>query len=156
MIRKATAEDVNAISVADCEFASGGREQFVRRAVPRGGVYVLEQGGKIVGFGVLEETFFEHGFISLLYVSPSARRTGAGENLLRHFVSICQTPKLFSSTNRSNKPMQAKLNKSGFDRGKSLSGEAGRTLSRRDSRTQPGVLTPGKFTPPARPAGAVE
>ena len=115
MIRKATLEDVNAISVADSEFASRGREGFVRRAVPRAGVYVLEREGQVIGLGVLEYTFFEHGFISLLYVSPSARRAGAGENLLRYFVSICETPKLFSSTNRSNKTMQSLFAKVGFE-----------------------------------------
>jgi len=115
MIRKATLEDVGVISVDDSEFASGGRAEFVRRAIPREGVYVLEQGGKIIGIGVLEYTFFEHGFISLLYVSPSARRSGAGEGLLRYFVSISHTPKLFSSTNRSNRPMQALFAKVGFE-----------------------------------------
>jgi ribosomal protein S18 acetylase RimI-like enzyme len=115
MIRKATLQDVIAISVGDSEFVSGGREEFVRRAIPREGVHVMEQGGKIIGIGVLEYTFFEHGFISLLYVSPSARRTGAGESLLRYFVSVSQTPKLFSSTNQSNRPMQALFAKVGFE-----------------------------------------
>jgi ribosomal protein S18 acetylase RimI-like enzyme len=115
MIRKATLQDLSAISVGDSEFVFASREEFVRRAIPREGVYVLEQGGKIIGIGVLEYTFFEHGFISLLYVNPSARRTGAGESLLRYFVSICQTPKLFSSTNRSNGPIQALFAKVGFE-----------------------------------------
>jgi len=115
MIRKTTLEDVGAISMGDSEFTSGGREEFVRRAIPREGVYVLEQGGKLIGIGVLEYTFFEQGFISLVYVSPSARRTGAGESLLRYFVSVSQTPKLFSSTNRSNRPMQALFAKVGFE-----------------------------------------
>jgi ribosomal protein S18 acetylase RimI-like enzyme len=115
MIRKATLQDVSAISVGDSEFVSGDREGFVRRAIAREGVHVMEQGGKIIGIGVLEYTFFEHGFISLLYVSPSARRTGAGESLLGYFVSVSQTPKLFSSTNQSNKPMQALFAKVGFE-----------------------------------------
>jgi N-acetylglutamate synthase-like GNAT family acetyltransferase len=115
MIRKATLQDVSAISVGDSEFVSGGREEFVRRAIAREGVHVMEQGGKIIGIGVLEYTFFEHGFVSLLYVSPSARRTGAGESLLGYFVSVSQTPKLFSSTNQSNKPMQALFAKVGFE-----------------------------------------
>jgi N-acetylglutamate synthase-like GNAT family acetyltransferase len=115
MIRKAALEDVGAITVGDSEFASGGREEFVHRAVQRGGAYVLEQDGQVIGIGVLEYTFFEQGFISLVYVSPSARRTGAGESLLRYFVSVSQTPKLFSSTNRSNRPMQALFAKVGFE-----------------------------------------
>jgi ribosomal protein S18 acetylase RimI-like enzyme len=63
----------------------------------------------------LEYTFFEHGFISWLYVRPAARRTGAGELLLRYLVSICQTPKLFSSTDQSNRPIQALFAKAGFE-----------------------------------------
>jgi hypothetical protein len=39
----------------------------------------------------------------------------AGESLLRYFVSICQMPKPFSSTNRSNRPMQALFAKVGFE-----------------------------------------
>jgi len=64
---------------------------------------------------VLEYTFFEQGFISLVYLIPSARRTGVGEMLVRYLVSICKTRKLFSSTNRSNKPMQALFSKVGFE-----------------------------------------
>jgi hypothetical protein len=34
--------------------------------------------------------------------------------LLEYLVSVCQTPKLFSSTNQSNHPMQALFAKAGF------------------------------------------
>jgi hypothetical protein len=36
--------------------------------------------------------------------------------LLQYLVSICETPKLFSSTNQSYKPMQALFAKAGFNR----------------------------------------
>ena len=101
-IRKAVLEDIGALSDCDREFGFGSRKEFVERAIRRGSGYILEQEGKVIGVAVLEYTFFEHGFVSLLYVSPAARRTGAGETLLQHLVSICQTPKLFSSTNQSN------------------------------------------------------
>ena len=35
--------------------------------------------------------------------------------MLRYFVSVSQTPKLFSSTNRSNRPMQALFAKVCFE-----------------------------------------
>jgi N-acetylglutamate synthase-like GNAT family acetyltransferase len=114
-IRKAALDEVSAIASIDRDFASRGRDEFVLRAAQKGYAFVLEEGGQIIGTGVLEYTFFEQGFISLIYVSPSARRTGAGEMLLRYFVSVCKTPKLFSSTNRSNKPMQALFAKAGFE-----------------------------------------
>jgi GNAT superfamily N-acetyltransferase len=63
--------------------------------------------GKVIAVGVLEYTFFEHGFISLVFVDPEERRTGIGEMLFRYPISICRTPKVFSSTNRSNVPIQA-------------------------------------------------
>jgi ribosomal protein S18 acetylase RimI-like enzyme len=70
----------------------------------------------VIGVAVLEYVFFEHGFISLIYVTPDVRRTGAGEMLLQYLVSICQTAKPFSSTNQSNRPMQALFAKAGFER----------------------------------------
>jgi ribosomal protein S18 acetylase RimI-like enzyme len=114
--RRATLADIQTISAPDREFASGGRKEFFERAIRRGGGYVLEEDARVIGVGVLEYAFFEHGFISLLYVSPAARRSGAGQMLLQYLVSICETPKLFSSTNQSNEPMQALFAKAGFKR----------------------------------------
>jgi ribosomal protein S18 acetylase RimI-like enzyme len=115
-IRKSALEDTSMISRCDAESASGGRREFLERAVQKGGGCTLEQDGKAIGVGVLEYTFFEHGFISLIYVSPAARRTGAGEMLVQYLVSMCGTPKVFSSTNQSNGPMQALFAKVGFVR----------------------------------------
>jgi ribosomal protein S18 acetylase RimI-like enzyme len=114
-IRKAALDDVSAISACDREFAFRRREGFARMTAERECLYALEEDGTVIGLGVLEYTFFEWGFISLVYVSPFARRTGAGEMLLRYLVSICKTRKLFSSTNRSNGPMQALFTKVGFE-----------------------------------------
>ena len=114
-IRKAVLEDIGDLSRCDTEFGFANRNQFVERAIQRGDGYVLEQEGTVIGVAVLEYTFFEHGFISLIYVRPDVRRTGVGETLLRYLVSICQTPKLFSSTNQSNRPMQALFAKACFE-----------------------------------------
>jgi N-acetylglutamate synthase-like GNAT family acetyltransferase len=83
-IRKAVLEDVGALSDCDREFGFGSRKEFVERAIRRGGGYILEQEGRVIGVAALEYTFFEHGFISLLYVSAAERRTGAGEMLLQY------------------------------------------------------------------------
>jgi ribosomal protein S18 acetylase RimI-like enzyme len=101
--------------IAIASSGSAAWNECVERAIRRGGGYVLEQEGKVIGVTVLEYTFFEHGFISWLYVRPAARRTGAGELLLQYLVFICETPKLFSSTNQSNRPMQALFAKIGFE-----------------------------------------
>jgi N-acetylglutamate synthase-like GNAT family acetyltransferase len=113
-VRKAVLEDISGLSHCDSEFGFASRNEFVERAIQRGGGYVLEEDGKVIGTGVLEYSFFEHGFISLIYVCPWVRRTGVGRSLLQYLVSVCETPKLFSSTNQSNRPMQALLAKAGF------------------------------------------
>lgn len=115
-VRKATLSDVHEIDACDSEFASGGRKEFAERAVERGGGYILEHEAKVIGVAVFEYTFFEYGFISLIYISPTARRTGAGEMSLQYLMSFCETAKLFSSTNQSNDAMQALFAKVGFER----------------------------------------
>jgi len=69
---------------------------------------------KIIGYGVLNYTFFHHGSIDMLYVDAAYRRGGAGAALLAHLEALCQTPKLFTTTNLSNLPMQSLLEKLGY------------------------------------------
>ncbi len=45
----------------------------------------------------------------MLMVAPEARRRGVGAHLLRALETTCVTPKLFTSTNVSNHPMQQLL-----------------------------------------------
>ena len=114
IIRKANQEDVQIIQAFDIELSEPGRKALIERAVSAGNAYVVEHENVVIGIGVLEYTFFDQGFVSFIYIKPQERRTRAGETLLRHLISICRTPKLFSSTNRSNRPMQALFLKIGF------------------------------------------
>ena len=90
------------------------RVNFIYRAITSRSCYVavVEQG--VVAYGVLEYSFFEHGFISMLYVHPEHRRRGIGYALLEHIERVCKTPKLFTSTDKSNKAMQALLAKRNY------------------------------------------
>ncbi|WP_420883021.1 GNAT family N-acetyltransferase [Thermus tengchongensis] len=63
---------------------------------------------------MLEYTFYAQGFISLLYIHPNYRGQGVGTMLVRYLESVCQTPKLFTSTNLSNVAMQGLLVKLGY------------------------------------------
>ena len=92
-----------------------GRAGFIRGAVASGACIVAEHGGSVVGYGVLEDSFFGQGFVSMLYVAASQRRHGVGSALLRALVRRCTMPKLFTSTNASNLPMQGLLARSGFE-----------------------------------------
>jgi|ERR1700730_14132561 N-acetylglutamate synthase-like GNAT family acetyltransferase len=114
-ICKANRDDISAIFAFDSEGTKAGRREFIRRAVDSGNAHILQEEGEAIALGILEYTFFEHGFISLVYVNQQERRTGVGEMLLRYLMSICRTPKLFSSTNLSNVPMQTLFAKVGFE-----------------------------------------
>lgn len=77
---------------------------------------VAEQGEEIVGYVVQDCSFFERGFVHLLYVSERHRRQGVGAALLADSIAACATSRVFTSTNLSNVRMQALLAKLGWVR----------------------------------------
>lgn len=94
------------------------RKDFITRSVLKKRCYVavVESTDKPVGYAVLEYTFFENGFISMLYIHADWRRKGIGSALIRHVEERCKTEKLFTSTNQSNEPMQRLLEKLRYER----------------------------------------
>lgn len=50
----------------------------------------------------------------MLYVHSGWQRHGIGTKLLKHLETVCQTDRLFTSTNLSNVNMQALLAKLGY------------------------------------------
>lgn len=116
VIRLATKADLEGIfQVGPTAKREKQRKEIIRRAVENGACYI-DAGEKVKVHAILEYTFFEMGFISLLVIAPDGRRTGLGSGLMRYLVSICRTGKLFTSTNQSNRPMQALLSKLGYER----------------------------------------
>lgn len=94
-----------------------GRRAFIAQAVSAGQCWVAVDAGdasRLLGYGVLDVSFFGHAFIPLIMVTDSQRRRGVGCAILRALESRCETAKLFTSTNTSNQPMQKLLAKSGF------------------------------------------
>jgi GNAT superfamily N-acetyltransferase len=90
------------------------RRQFIRREVVSGNCFVAVKNETVVGYGVLNYTFHHNGCIDMLYVDSDHRRCGAGTALIKQMESLCKTPKLFTSTNLSNLPMQSLLTKLGY------------------------------------------
>lgn len=109
MIRAARGADFEAVAA----LARPEWRDTLRRAVDGGGCFVAEE-GRILGYVALDYTFYANGFVSLLFVREEARRRGLGEALMRAAMAACRTPKLFTSTNLSNAPMQGLLGKLGF------------------------------------------
>ncbi|HAX9724154.1 TPA: GNAT family N-acetyltransferase [Serratia marcescens] len=111
----ATETDVAALialdSVAEHE---PQRAAQIRAWCGQGDCYLAEEQDVVMGYGVLHYHFFGCGFIEMLMVGERYRRRGVGQALITALKSHCRHPKLFTSTNRSNLPMQRLLLNAGF------------------------------------------
>ena len=109
-IRLANKNDIDALYAFDLiAVRENARREFIRRSIASSTCYVALADNEVIGYGVLNYTFFANGCIDMLYVHSNHRRRGAGETLLRHLESLCETPKLFVTTNLSNLAMQSLL-----------------------------------------------
>lgn len=97
------------------------RRQFLAEAVAAGQCILARiEGDVIAGFVVLDRSFFDQRFISLLHVDEQYRRQGIGLALVRHVMAASGGEKLFTSTNQSNVPMQRLCERLGFRRSGSI------------------------------------
>lgn len=116
-IRQAQENDVSAIcSIGHILQVEEERRQFIRKSVREGIAFVADSNGEIVGYSVLEHSFFSRGFIAMLMVRPNRHRSGIGSALVRHVEGLCESDRIFTSTNQSNAPMQLLLQKLGYKR----------------------------------------
>ncbi len=116
-VRKGTPEDREVLVAFDqIAISDEERVKFIEGALRSETCLVADQDGALVGYVVLEYTFYDQGFVSMLYVAEAARRRGVGRVLMRETEARCETLKLFTSTNESNDPMQALLRSLGYVR----------------------------------------
>lgn len=115
-IRTAQPDDIEALCAMDhVAQAEAERGEFIRRAVENGECRVAAaEDGILLGYAVMDYSFFTLGFVELLYIHPAQRRRGVGAALMRHLEQDCHSEKLFTSTNLSNLPMQALLAQLGY------------------------------------------
>ncbi|MEV8343372.1 GNAT family N-acetyltransferase [Streptomyces niveus] len=113
VVRRARAEDAGALIAVD-SLGDDRRQAAVRRWCQEGSAVVAEGAAGPLGYCVVEYTFFEQGFVSMLMVAPAARGRGVGRSLLDAVAASCATPKLFTSTNVSNQPMRRLLQRAGW------------------------------------------
>ncbi|MFI7015836.1 GNAT family N-acetyltransferase [Streptomyces sp. NPDC050164] len=80
VVRRAEASDRTALTETDPIAAAGDRARraSIRRWCEQGRALPAEDARGPVGYDVLEYTFFEQGFLTLLTVAPAARRQRAG------------------------------------------------------------------------------
>jgi GNAT superfamily N-acetyltransferase len=112
-VRPAAAADLDAISLVLGRSPADARSS-VERWLGRGGTWVAQHDGTIVGFVVSGQSFFSNEFIELVRVLPTARRLGVASYLLETVSRHRRSPKLFTSTNLSNAAMQAVLGRLGW------------------------------------------
>jgi ribosomal protein S18 acetylase RimI-like enzyme len=111
-IRAATPADTSGVLAID---RTSERSGDVTAAVEQGRCLVALRAGEIVGFCVAG-TFFGFDFLELLLVAPEHRRHGIATELVGAWERAARTEKLFTSTNRSNEPMQALCRSLGYER----------------------------------------
>ncbi|MEM6429012.1 MAG: GNAT family N-acetyltransferase [Deinococcota bacterium] len=115
-IRNATDSDLAAMYAVDPIAAENtSHKQHMHEWVNAGQAIVALTNDVVVGYAVLEYTFFSNGFMSMLMVDKASRRQGIAAALVKHLEEICKTDKLFTSTNESNKPMQGLMQSMSYE-----------------------------------------
>ncbi|HEU4869991.1 MAG TPA: GNAT family N-acetyltransferase [Pyrinomonadaceae bacterium] len=115
-IRTAVENDTEVLcALDDVARREDERREFIRREVASGHCFVAVIDATVVGYGVLNYTFYNNGWVDMLYIHADYRRRGVGTALLGYMESQCRTPKLFTSTNQSNSSMQSLIRKLGYE-----------------------------------------
>jgi ribosomal protein S18 acetylase RimI-like enzyme len=106
----------NILDLDESVYGARTRGKFIEESIMKNECFKASVGGQIIGFAILNYTFYENGFIALLIVGDSFRRMKVGKKLMEYIESKCITEKLFTSTNQSNLPMLGLLESCGYVR----------------------------------------
>lgn len=88
--------------------------RLVERWVEGRNCWIACDSERIIGYTAFEHTFFEDGFVTMLWVEEDYRRRGVATQLMEKMRERCETNRLWTSTNLSNHPMQGLLGKLGY------------------------------------------
>lgn len=114
LIRNAQVGDVDSIAAADRVWTPIlDRSDRFRRAASESRLLVAELDGELIGYAALGG-FSGYDFLELLAVRPDKRRQGVATALIRAVEARSRSGKLFTSTNRSNRPMRRLCARLGF------------------------------------------
>lgn len=81
-IEQATARDADAICRIDATVLGDiGRNGQLRQWIAAGQCYAARQDGEVVGYAVMDQSFFRQSFVELIVVHPRHQRKGIGEAL---------------------------------------------------------------------------
>lgn len=114
-IRKAAGREdlARAVAIDAALGTAPPRADYITQVGEAGGLFLAIHQGEVAGFFCLDDRYFFHlPFVSLLIVDVPFRRLGIGSALLRHAEGCA--PVVWTSTNRSNAPMQGLLQRIGW------------------------------------------
>jgi len=116
LVRLAHADDIDALVALDSFAApTNGRAAEITRWVRESQCFCAEREGTIAAYYAIDDHFFGRPMLELVMVAPAFRRHGLGRKMVEH--AIAQTgSELWTSTNQSNRAMQALLERIGFQR----------------------------------------
>ena len=114
-IRIGTDADGESIKGLDGGATLDNRQQaLIDRWLSRGECWVATVDGQVAAYAAFNYSFYQRGFVEMLYVAKGHRGRGFGLALMDRFTHLCDTATIFTSTNQSNVPMQRLLAKAGF------------------------------------------
>lgn len=114
-VRLGATRDRKAIAACDPRVASDlHRRELIDAAIAARHCWAAEYNSVVCGYGILTMNFFGRPFVELLYVAEGARRKGAGDTVLAAIEHARHEDRLFTSTNESNAPMRALLERRGY------------------------------------------
>lgn len=115
IVRESNPSDLEALVECDAHAKSNpARRSELALALAKQACHVAEAGGQVIGYAVIEHTFFGHGFVPLVCVARAHQGHGVGSALLASAERRCRTGKLFTSTNASNTAAQRLFARAGF------------------------------------------
>ncbi len=123
-VRAGRIGDLSTIAALDAECTPERLSRLQRRLTESPGCLLVavdddQPGGPVIGYLALESSgFFGRDFIELVVVQEGHRRQGVGGALVASAFMAAASPTVFTSTNESNAPMRALLERDGW----SLSG----------------------------------
>jgi len=114
-IRRGQAADAAALKTLDTVVpVDPRRAASIDDWLERDVVFIAEVDDSVVGYSVFNHGFFRQGNVDMLMLHPDFRGQRIGEQLLQALEDVCDTLKLFCTTNVSNHRMQRLLSRLGF------------------------------------------
>ncbi|MCX4165706.1 MULTISPECIES: N-acetyltransferase [Paraburkholderia] len=93
------------------------RKAFIGKAVEMGHCWIATDAHdqrSLLGYGILNHSFFEQNFIALVVVKENARRQGVATAIIKALEAQCCGNRVFTSTNASNMSMRGLLDRLGY------------------------------------------